>query len=67
MKPQELEITIGNDGKVVVHVNGVQGEECTGLTKTLEQAIGTVEDRVMKAEYYEQPVTDRTNIRAREK
>ena len=67
MKPQELEITIGNDGKVVVHVNGAQGEECIGLTKALEQAVGSVEDRMMKAEYYEQPVTDRLFVRAKEK
>jgi hypothetical protein len=63
MKMQELEITIGTDGRVVVHVEGAQGQECTGLTKALEDAVGTVEERTFCPEYYEEPVTARTDIR----
>jgi hypothetical protein len=63
MKMQELEITIGTDGRVVVHVQGTQGQECTELTKALEQAVGTVEDRTFSPEYYEEPVSDHSGIR----
>ena len=56
MTMQELEITIDNEGRVLVHVNGVKGEECLALTKNLENAIGTVQERFLSADYYEQPV-----------
>jgi len=57
MEMQELEITIDKEGRVQVAVRGVKGEGCTGITKNIENAVGTVEDRHCTAEYYEQPVT----------
>jgi len=57
MEMQELEITIDREGRVQVAVRGVKGEGCTGITKNIENAVGTVEDRHYIAEYYEQPVT----------
>ena len=39
-----------------VGVLGVHGEGCLALTKNIEQAVGTVEEREYTAEYYEQPV-----------
>jgi hypothetical protein len=56
MTMQELEITIDNEGRVLVHVNGVKGEECLALTKNLENAVGDVQERSYSADYYEQPV-----------
>jgi hypothetical protein len=35
----------------------VKGEGCMGLTKNIENAVGTVEEREYTAEYYEQPVS----------
>ena len=67
MKMQELEITIGTDGRVVVHVQGAQGQECTELTKALEQAVGTVEDRTYSPEYYEEPVVEQTDVHTGQK
>jgi len=57
MDMQELEITIDKEGKVQVTVRGVHGEGCLALTKNIENAVGTVEEREYTAEYYEQPVT----------
>ncbi len=57
MDMQELEITIDREGKVQVAVRGVHGDGCLAITKNIENAVGTVEDREYTAEYYEQPVT----------
>ena len=57
MTMQELEITIDNEGRVLVHVTGVKGEDCLALTKNLENAVGDVQDRSLSSDYYEQPVT----------
>ena len=56
MTMQELEITIDNEGRVLVHVSGVKGEDCLALTKNLENAVGDVQERSFSADYYEQPV-----------
>jgi hypothetical protein len=56
MDMQELEITIDKNGRVIVAVKGAHGDGCRALTVDLEEAIGTVEERVYTAEYYEQPV-----------
>ena len=56
MTMQELEITIDNEGRVLVHVSGVKGEDCIALTKNLENAVGDVQERSFSADYYEQPV-----------
>jgi hypothetical protein len=57
MEMKELEITIDKEGRVQVAVRGVPGEGCIALTKNIENAVGTVEQREYTAEYYEQPVT----------
>ena len=56
MEMQEMEITIDNEGRVQVTVNGAHGPDCLALTKNLEEAVGVVERREYTAEYYEQPV-----------
>ncbi len=56
MTMQELEITIDNEGRVLVHVSGAKGEECLALTKNLENAVGEVQERSFSADYYEPPV-----------
>jgi hypothetical protein len=53
---QELEITIDNEGRVLVHVNGVKGEKCLTLTKNLEDVVEDVQERSFSPDYYEQPV-----------
>lgn len=51
MDVQEIEVTIGKDGKVQVHVRGVKGDACLEITKALEAALGgDVELREMTPE-----------------
>jgi hypothetical protein len=57
MELQELEIMIDKEGRVQVAVRGVKGDSCLGMTKNIENAIGTLEGREYTAEYYEQPVS----------
>ncbi len=59
MTMQELEITIDKNGRVLVAVRGIQGGGCLALTKSLENAIGTVEERNHTAEFYQKPVEGR--------
>ncbi len=54
MDVQEIEVTIGKDGKVQVHVRGVKGEACLDITHALESALGgEVELREMTPEAIE--------------
>lgn len=52
MSQAELQITISPEGKVQIEVKGVQGPGCTDLTKSIEAALGDVDKRTFKAEYY---------------
>lgn len=54
MESQEMEITISPTGEVQIQVKGVAGPQCLDLTKGLEQGLGTVEERKLTSEYYEQ-------------
>jgi hypothetical protein len=58
MEMQELEISIDKEGRVLMQVRGVHRDECLAVTKDLENAIGTVSERNLKPEYYEQTVTN---------
>jgi Protein of unknown function (DUF2997) len=50
---QRIEYRIGQDGKVTETVIGVTGEACTAATIGIEAAIGAVEAREYRPEYYE--------------
>ena len=50
----EIEIVVSLDGTVTVEVKGVKGSGCTELTRALEEALGEVESRSCKVEFYEQ-------------
>ena len=51
---QRIKITIDQDGTVKEEVQGVQGDVCESITRDLEARLGELEDRVYKAEYYQQ-------------
>lgn len=51
-RKEELEITIGADGNVSIHVAGVGGPDCLKLTEELEAALGVVTEREKTSEYY---------------
>jgi hypothetical protein len=59
MEMQEIEITIDGEGRVQVTARGIRGDGCLALTKNIESAVGTVEERTCTSEYYEQPVAVR--------
>jgi hypothetical protein len=40
MQIEEVDITIGKDGKVEISVHGVKGLACLDLTHALEEALG---------------------------
>ena len=61
MESQEMEITISPTGEVNIQVKGVHGASCLDLTKGLGQGLGTVEDRQLTAEYYEQQQNQQNN------
>ncbi len=52
MSQAELQIVISPEGHIQIEVQGVQGNACMDLTRTLEEALGSVEDRQYKPEYY---------------
>ncbi len=54
MEVQEIEVTIGKNGQVQIHVRGAKGKKCLDLTRELELALGAnVLDRSMTAEALE--------------
>ena len=57
MDMQELEIIVDETGKVSVKVTGAKGDQCLELTRPLEEALGTVEQREYTADYYQTAVT----------
>ena len=61
----EIEIVVSADGTVTVEALGVVGPGCTELTRALEQALGEVESRSCKTEFYES-VAEGEELRQRE-
>ena len=53
MENHDIEIEIGRDGKVKVHVKGVKGSGCLKYAEFLEQVIGRMDSREFTSEYYE--------------
>jgi hypothetical protein len=53
MEQHDVEIEIGKDGKVRVHVKGAKGKACLEYAKLLEKIVGRQESRELTAEYYE--------------
>ena len=52
MKQQMLKFIISQDGTVTEEVIGEQGGECLELTRSIEDALGSVVTREYKPEYY---------------
>ena len=61
MNIEEIEVEIGRDGRVILHVRGVKGNRCLDLTRALEQVLGgQVVSREMTSEALEISDTDIT-------
>jgi hypothetical protein len=65
MEIQEMEITIDNEGRIHVKVNGAYSADCLAMTKNLEETAGIVEGRTYLPAYYEQPVKEEHYARIR--
>ena len=50
----EIEVIVSSNGTVTIEVKGQQGSGCVDLTRALEDALGSVESRECKVEFYEQ-------------
>lgn len=62
MQPEELEITIGADGKVTVRTEGIKGPRCIEVAEAIALLLGRQESRQLTDEYYEAEV--RTGTRS---
>lgn len=49
---KEIQITIDTDGSVSVEALGYEGTDCEQATEFVEKALGTVQERRRKPEYY---------------
>ena len=50
--PTTIKFNISQDGTVTETVEGVKGQVCESLTKTIEEKLGEVESRVHTGDYY---------------
>jgi len=48
---QEIVIDFDEQGNATIEGKGFVGTECTKLTKAIEEALGTIEERTLKADY----------------
>jgi hypothetical protein len=53
-----MRIRIGRDGRTEIRVEGGQGDDCLAFTRAVEQAVGTVEQRQLTADYDQEPIYD---------
>ncbi|MCA9524111.1 MAG: DUF2997 domain-containing protein [Myxococcales bacterium] len=59
----DLKIEITADGKVEILVDGYKGPDCVELTKWLEEQLGSVADRELTQEYYEEAEKEKDEIK----
>jgi len=50
---KKMRIRIGRDGRTEIKVEGGQGDDCIAFTRTLEEALGQVEQRELTADYHD--------------
>lgn len=60
---QEIEITIGKNGEVQIHVQGVDGPQCLEFSKFLEDSLGTAVKTEKTSEYYKEKQKAEVNIK----
>jgi hypothetical protein len=60
MALKKMRIRIANDGRTEISVAGGVGDDCLAFTSALEQALGTVEQRTLTADYDQEP--DRVTV-----
>lgn len=63
----EIDVTIGKDGKLHVHVKGAKGSQCLELADFIRDLMGKEDSRQLTSEYYEQEGSVRMNVQVRNK
>ncbi len=53
MPQREIDITIGPDGSVELHVQGYKGKGCLEAMKLFEQIVGALKSQRETSEFYE--------------
>jgi hypothetical protein len=59
---REMEIEIGQDGKVHIKVKGMPGRDCLEFSQFLEQALGETLEQELTSEYYQAPASTETTV-----
>ena len=59
---REMQIEIGQDGKVSITVKGVQGRDCLEFSQFLEAALGETVEQELTSEYYQAPASTETTV-----
>lgn len=65
MTPEEIDIEVAKDGKVMVHLKGVKGRRCVEFVEWLAAAVGRAEGVTMTSEHYEPDVAVRIDATGR--
>jgi len=69
MASKKMIVHIGRDGATTIRVEGGEGDSCLLFTRSLEEALGVVQQREFTAEYYEHDplaVPAREDVKTRE-
>ncbi len=69
MTSKKMIVRIGRDGATTIRVEGGKGDDCLVFTRSLEQALGVVQQREYTADYHEHDpltVTAREDVKTRE-
>ncbi len=53
MTIKKMIVRIGRDGATTIRVEGGKGDDCLVFTRSIEQALGVVQQREFTAEYHE--------------
>lgn len=59
MKPREIEVIIDQDGTVSIEAIGYDGPDCEEATDHIERALGRIQARQRKPEYYRRHTSTR--------
>jgi hypothetical protein len=54
----EIKIVIDKTGQTSISVNGVSGQGCQNITRSIESAIGKTTDIELTSEYYQEGQND---------
>ncbi len=63
MERPEFEITIRKNGKMRVHIKGVQGERCVEMADLIREIVGREDERQLTSDFYAQESKVRIHTR----